>query len=386
MVFIYGVQPGLGSGAGRFISYLDSHVQKTPSLIASNASDVKSSSIFTVFNEVMIHIKRRSVLWFNFLNLTQQDRVVLFHFQNIGSLFLLILFFFRKKTEVYMLDSSFFCVEGYNYTCHESEPCLRCLGSIDVKESMLPDCKIKPYYEPFRVILMKFMALYAKKGKILFYCQNKSQQDLLFKHYGNTTNSQVVGLWTSDFENLPATFGVSANVNGYDVVYHGSLHNAKGFNWFLEVCSFLPNDIKVLIPSSLPSTIYNIPSNIEFRMLSWENGLMDEVIKSQLTVVPSLWSAPIEGALVKSIYCSKKVAVVKNSTSYSSELNSSLVLKLNPNAELAASEIKKYLSSNDGVSFAIRQEWYVNIKSNFIFPHVLGGRRHEGYANCRLRK
>ena len=61
---------------------------------------------------------------------------------------------------------------------------------------------------------------------------------------------------------------------------------------------------------------------------------MNEAVhEAALVCVPSLWSAPAEGALIKSRAVARAVAVVRNDTALASELPDELVLKLSPDRQ-----------------------------------------------------
>jgi hypothetical protein len=361
MIFVYGVKPDYSSGAGRFLSFLEKNKSSVNVVIAGNASSVRSSlTLRDKFLAILLHVWRRSFLWFSLPRLLHEDTVVLFHIQNIGSLFLVVLLFFRKNINIYLFDNSFFCVEGYNFISNNYKPCLQCLGG----GSKFKECSVKPYYEPFRVFFMKTLSTLYLNNKVTFYCQNVEQRKLVNLHYGKNANTFVVGMWTVDLDDLLKNN--IDNVKGeYDIVYHGSLHEAKGFKWFVQVCSFLPKTIKILIPVEQPLNIINISSNIEYLPMTWEGGLMHHVVQSRLTLVPSLWSAPIEGSLIKSIYCAPKVAVVKNPTLFSSELSESLILHLSRDPNKAAMEILRYLNNEKSVNFEIRSKWLHTLKEEF---------------------
>ena len=77
-----------------------------------------------------------------------------------------------------------------------------------------------------------------------------------------------------------------------------------------------------------------------------------------MTVVPSLWSAPIEGALVKSIAISRATAVVDNPSAFAAELPDNLILKL-PNAPVrAAAALEKALASDWRPAPEARADWF----------------------------
>ncbi len=76
-----------------------------------------------------------------------------------------------------------------------------------------------------------------------------------------------------------------------------------------------------------------------------------------MTIVPSLWSAACEGALIKSIVTSRLCAVVDNPTAFSSEIPDDVVLKLPPDPTEAAEAATKALANAWQPEENARQEW-----------------------------
>ena len=77
--------------------------------------------------------------------------------------------------------------------------------------------------------------------------------------------------------------------------------------------------------------------------MTWESGLETAVSEATTTLVPSLWSAPIEGAFVKSLMSGKAVGVVDNASGYASEVPPNLILVLPQNIDQAAEDLKQAL-------------------------------------------
>jgi hypothetical protein len=123
-----------------------------------------------------------------------------------------------------------------------------------------------------------------------------------------------------------------------DIVYHGSWHEAKGGKWGLSLAAALP-ERTFLFPCRQPVDEV-VPPNVVFRPLSWDGGLAEQVQAAALCLVPSLWTSPIEGALVKSIAHAKATAVVAVPNGFASELPDGLVLRLPGEPAAAAAYIR----------------------------------------------
>ena len=89
----------------------------------------------------------------------------------------------------------------------------------------------------------------------------------------------------------------------FDIVFHGAAIAPKGIFFLLKLAELMP-DYSFLVPDSY-SNVYRVtkleaPNNVSFVQMSWESGLRQAVSSARLVINPSMWSAPIEGALVKS--------------------------------------------------------------------------------------
>ena len=239
----------------------------------------------------------------------------------------------KGRVVIYLVDNSFFCVRAYNHIDQENEPCLRCLFS--------PDYAIDQGCKPMTAMdlspkSIKDFREWVHAGKLTLLTQNETQSKLARKCFGEAAKIMRVGLWTVDW---PKTFGLNVcedDRNEFDVVFHAAEHPAKGFLWTLEVAKLCP-ELTFLFPSQKPSFVNDdsIPINATFKPMSWESGLESEVAKAKLVLVPSLWSAPIEGALIKSIMQARATAVIDLETNFGSELEG-IVLRLSTKPEEAA--------------------------------------------------
>ena len=93
----------------------------------------------------------------------------------------------------------------------------------------------------------------------------------------------------------------SSNYHSFDVVYHGSSNAAKGLYFVLELACLTP-ELTFLIPDSASNVLHmtsnSPPPNVSFIEMTWETGLRESVSLARLVLNPSMWSAPIEGALI----------------------------------------------------------------------------------------
>ena len=163
--------------------------------------------------------------------------------------------------------------------------------------------------------------------------------------------ARVAGLWTDDFADLGTRFPAVPALG--DIVYHGSWLEAKGARWALSLASEMPEK-KFLFPCRKPSSLA-APPNVAFRPLTWESGLAEQVQATPLCIVPSLWTAPIEGALVKSIAHAPATAVVDVPHGFTAELPRNLVLRLPNDFRAAGDTIRRMWPWR--VDQSLRDDW-----------------------------
>ena len=80
-------------------------------------------------------------------------------------------------------------------------------------------------------------------------------------------------------------------------------------------------------------------------------------MNARYVAVPSLWSAPIEGSLVKSIVYARGVIVANNETAFCSELPEGLIFVASSNPKIAADQVSALCESDWVVPSEIRSSW-----------------------------
>ena len=140
-------------------------------------------------------------------------------------------------------------------------------------------------------------------------------------------------------------------------MFHGKPLIAKGILYFIELAIILP-ELSFFIPDTKENVklVFNadLPSNIFFKNITWETGLLEIVEKAKLVINPSMWSAPIEGALVKSAYFNNNVATVKTRFGFENEV--SFVrnhLRLSPDFKVASVQILDFFETKTSNCFVL---------------------------------
>ena len=106
-----------------------------------------------------------------------------------------------------------------------------------------------------------------------------------------------------------------------NAVFHGSLHEAKGLDYIIDVIQNLK--IVLTIPCEGESS-----KAIKYQPCTWNSGLKELILDSELVFVPSIWSCATEAALLKTLKLGLPVVVLNVKDSFISELPDSMVIKL----------------------------------------------------------
>ena len=361
MIIISGIQPG-NSGVGRVISFLVDEAKRDPVSkvrfifgLAGGPSIkqlVLNGRLNFAFKTAWIRINRKHRLNQALSNreILDNKNVILVHPQTLGFNWCLQFIKLRAQpTWIYVMDSSFFCIRSYNHLTGETEACTHCLGR-EYKNATVYDCKPFPSNDPNAMNFIKALPSLVKEGKVNFLVQNKKQGELVRTQFGDQATIKLIGLWAKDWDVTSITGNTineeSSTDQIYDVVYHGTPLGAKGVDWAIELARKCP-EWKFLFPfnKSAIQSIHgeNLPPNCKFQAMTWESGLEAAITQATVTLVPSLWSAPIEGAFVKSLMLGKAVGIVDNASGYASEVPPSLLLVLPQNVDQAAEGLKSAL-------------------------------------------
>ncbi len=371
MIIVSGVMPG-GSGVGRMLVGLANECERlglsdVSFVTGGTGAGLGKSVRVRDFNSAADGLMRMIMgyggliraLHSRKLNIVNEPLVIV-HLQSLTREWLAALM--KRRTGpvfIYLMDSSFFCIRSYNHIPGESGACVRCLGG---NSAMAREFGCRPY-PPLSIglrAMVRDLRRWSSEGRIAFLVQCETQASLVRNHFGDGADPRIVGIFASDFPR-PDEIRASTNngARGFDVVFHGSAEAAKGVEWGLELARRLPAR-SFLFPFSIPPRLGKDQrvANAVFRPMGWESGLGEEVRSASLVLNPSLWSAPIEGALVKSIIYARRTAVVEGTSSWSTELPAGLVIRLSSSSPRAAEQVEKYLSNPRPIDHDVMMRWY----------------------------
>lgn len=373
-LIICGVPPVRSIGAGRLAIELERQARPRDDvriLFAGNRSAVADAVRRRRWARAAaagaVHAVRRARQWLigSSSAVLAADALVLLHPQSIGGRWCLdVIRRRRHPTWIYLLDSSFFCIRSYNHVANEHDACLRCLGGV---WSAAGDQGCRPYpsgHDCGTPFLGELRSL-AAEGRVRFMAQNPGQAALAERHFGPRWTVPVVGMWTVDLGEAfarearsPQEDDATRGRDRYDVVFHGGDHPAKGFLWALDVARRMPGT-RFLFPMAWRSSAGwgEQPANTVFHPMTWEDGLASAVSTAAVTLVPSLWSAPVEGAMVKSIVVGRAVAAPLVSSGFVADLPAGLVRPLGTTPETAAVDLGEALATGWRPDAHVRAEW-----------------------------
>lgn len=329
IIVFSGIQPGK-KGTGNLVSFflekLKSHNVKFH-LIAYKTPNggyliklAKKLGIVKYIRSVYYTLVRRSSSKKNITN----SVVLLFHPQSVGLKTTADLIQ-NNKVYIYVLDTFLFCKKSYNYV-QGNRSCLECISNPNayVKNScgFFPSQQNQAEYDVLQNIISSNL------NSICFLTQNENQSKLLEKKFGSSINTMQLGMLIEICEN--EFHDTEVVERKYDFVYHNTNMKAKGIGYFIELASAMPN-YKFLIPyaqEDLDNFNLKHISNLYCVSMSWATGLKDAVRNAKVVLNPSLWSAPVEGALLKSIKTNGCVAIVPVEYSFQKEIPSNTVIHL----------------------------------------------------------
>lgn len=372
---ISGIAPDMAGGVSRLMQHLET-IGMRQGYIPFFLAPGKSLKLllrkrkFLVFLKELLNQFFRRIRFSRKIKAIKNSEVFIIHHFDVGIKNLLHLYNNNLKIKLFLTDNSFFCLKSYNHVAGKKHECLRCLGNPD---KCLSECKPASLRTPRNECIYYLKQLPDFIDRITFLAQNKNQEELLKLHFGRNINSAVIGMDTGEFEQVD--INKKHEKSSGELVYHAGLQEAKGVLYVIELAKEMP-EYNFLIPASRRDFIdqYNVvpPQNVAFSDITWESGLKEKVEKASLVLCPSLWSAPIEGALVKSIMLNGNVAVVKQKYSFSAEAPDGTTLILDEACENAAKSIQDFFANKIIINQEKAKSWIAEaISMDSVLNHMV---------------
>jgi hypothetical protein len=376
-IYVYsGIQPGK-KGTGNFLSFFIHKLQQENINFKLIAYKTPSLGFIRKIAKLFGVIKILRSVYLNLVRISIQDKirdgvVFIFHPQSIG-LKLTSELIESNKTYIYVLDSFFFCKKSYNHL-EGIQACFQCIDN--PKASDINNCKLglsiqidNEYNEFIKVISQNL-------NSICFLTQNDNQSFLLKKKFGSSVKYKKLGMLINLERESQSNSRFFSN---YHFVYHNTNLKAKGVEYFLGLAEVMP-EYKFLMPYSKNELVTNVGTyenltNVDFISMSWETGLKYEIENCRIVLNPSLWSAPVEGALLKSIYHNGAVAVLDTNLSFQQEIPDNVLIKLSNDFMQSKKILTKVLQSDFEIALFKQnsKDWLTKYRecSNLLFDEFL---------------
>jgi len=362
-VVISGVTPG-PSGVGRVMEYLIGYLLETTFLYPPSARSISIKDALSSLNFKLFFLKAVDV-FFIFLKkklygirihfLNNRD-IIIVHPQSIGYERVQKLIE-KNSVSIYLMDNSFFCIKSYNHLDSTKKECLLCLD-LAYENAVKQGCLSFPLNYSYDEYFLFLNFLKANKNKIKFIAQNLGQIELLKHQFGNDVSFTEIGLLTSDMFEEQKHKLVRVKKK-YDVVFHGDEVPAKGSWYILNLASRLP-ELTFLFPFYTDSQ--EVPDNVDFISMRWNSGLKANIRSSKITICPSMWSAPIEGSVVKTLNLGVALGVYDADHSFSQEIPDDAVFRLTGVLDQDVVLLREFISSKYYKLTSVNGKKYINKK------------------------
>ena len=228
-----------------------------------------------------------------------------------------------NKIDYHVVDTHFFCIKSYNI--HSGTACLRCLEG---KDKYL-DCYHFPRKQNSASYNLFQKTIFENLEKISFYCQTNTYKKLLHNKFGSNASVVVKKMHTFELKKIALALKLDqpalktdTDEKKYDIGYHAAFIPAKGSKYICELMSYNHNK-NYFIPAKY---VDGFP-NADFVPCSWHDGMQSKLKECKIIICPSIWSAPVEGAVLKSMLFGQPVALMPSNT-FVDELPSDSFIKL----------------------------------------------------------
>ena len=295
------IAPSKG-GAGDYLEEVINKYQdfKLISPFNLNFSNELINKIFIALQRLIL--KSTILLFFPLIKL---DKVIIYHPQTLGYWISTKLIEKASFVHYFVLDASIFCIKSYNH--RNKNVCIKCINNV----SPFEDCNFFPKKNSISSYKKHREVISANLNKIEFIVQTDGFKDIVKNSFGKTA---IATLLKMKFPSIKPNISKSLEKN-YDFAFHGNNLDAKGSKYSLELAeSLLQNKF------FFPFHIKNISQNIDSKPVTWDKGLKDIILKSKIALCPSIWSAPVEGAIIKTMMLKVPVAIHVNEYSASNTL------------------------------------------------------------------
>ncbi len=326
MKIFSGVPPSKRDGAGDFLLYL-SKVKKIKVIW-------KPTSTGRIFKELIICICGRDIELIGIIlasltryvkyeiemryNLKVTQNLCIFHMQSVGCKYTTKMLNTGKIAGIFLVDNFYFCTKAYNW--RQKNPlnaCIECLDKLKLelsRECMENQIKKENHNEYIHLNNLLRNNFY---GKV--FTQNEMQYSMARLFFKNAkiikTGMISYTLQTSNTKKEKVRKEVESlemlikDKHKYIVVIHAHGIGPKGKYAVIEMAKKALS-IGFVMPYEINNVEYS--PNCYGVECKWNTGLKKLCLSADIILIPSVWSVPIEGSLLKSMMYGRRVIALSN--------------------------------------------------------------------------
>jgi hypothetical protein len=262
--------------------------------------------------------------------------LVLYHPQTLGYALSKRLINKSNFVDFWVVDASFFCKKSYNVL--NGRECLRCISTYnpDITCDHFPRRQLDSDYIEF------IKTLRENKKNIRYIVQTSGYVDLVSKSI-NPENIIISKMIFDEFKSIEK-YKFQSSKMLYGIAYHANPIEAKGYEYTHRLASKLP-DVSFIFPNRPIPCNLPLKINCSYKPCTWNDGLKNILSASSIVICPSLWSAPVEASVIKTMLLKKPVAIIKNKYSFSSNLPSEVFIELTGNENMDSLHLRSLLNA-----------------------------------------
>ena len=362
---ISGLSPGFG-GVPRLLEFLKQYNE-----VITPRRDKIYSSIKILHKALML------ISWIRQILSTSSQRVTIIHHFSIPTIVLILIAVRFRKVHYFAIDNSFFCIKSYNHKF--GSPCLDCVGA-NVPLQYTQSCLSFPNKKSRLSLKMEgiLIAYWVKNNDS--YALSESSAKLMRKHFSDSKNVEVLNFSTLELRDCindtqiienGRTFKKVSKVHKYNFVFHGSAHEAKGYDYSIKLAEKLP-EFTFLFPFLLKPEQQRL-KNCFWIDMTWTNGLKELVVSADCVLCPSQWSYTPEAAMLKSLIYNEAVLYMETSGSFSDDIPANVGIRASGRISTDVKRLKHHMEfveaktmERKGRDFVIK--FVENFESQFTIP------------------
>lgn len=333
-------------GAGDYLHEINKDFKNykriiTPNLFPNNKIINKLSIIFI---SISLKLFLKFILYF-----IKIEKIAIFHQQSIGYDLTSRLLAKSSNIIFFILDTNFFCKKSYNE--YQDKVCNNCFD----KFKPYNDCYHHPYISTDKEYQGFLYSLKQNQKKITFITQTDGYSNIVKKKfpYSNIENKKM------HHEKLKKIKFISHLdfEYEYDFFYHAHLTPPKGINYFIQLSITLDKK-NFFLPSHL--RYLNLKKNMIIKKMYWGNEFIEKMKKSRIILCPSIWTYPVESAVLKSLLLKKAVAIIKSPNSFSENIPDDAIIKLSGNIQTDRDILLDIINNKKYETYAKNGHYWVN--------------------------